>query len=89
MNVIPVISTESVWMHLGEDLRRYIRRRVSSDHVTDDLLQETFVRIHRGTLVRVDAIHEIVPEAHGDCDVVLRDGTTVKLSRRYRSRLLP
>ena len=50
---------------------------------------EVFVRIHRGTLVRVDAIREIVPEAHGDCDVVLRDGTTVKLSRRYRSRLLP
>lgn len=48
MNVIPLISTASVWSQLGHDLRRYIRRRVSSDHITDDLLQETFVRVHRG-----------------------------------------
>jgi RNA polymerase sigma-70 factor (ECF subfamily) len=41
------VSTESVWTALGGDLRRFIRRRVPDDHVADDLLQETFVRIHR------------------------------------------
>lgn len=41
-------STEAVWSHLSADLRRFIRRRVPDDHTTDDLLQETFVRIHRG-----------------------------------------
>ena len=50
---------------------------------------EAFARIHRGTLVRVDTIREVVPASHGDCDVVLTDGTTLKLSRRFRERLLP
>jgi RNA polymerase sigma-70 factor (ECF subfamily) len=40
-------STETIWTRLSSDLRRFIRRRVSDDHVADDLLQETFVRIHR------------------------------------------
>jgi RNA polymerase sigma-70 factor, ECF subfamily len=29
------------------DRRRFIRRRVADDHAADDLLQETFVRVHR------------------------------------------
>ena len=48
-----------------------------------------FARIHRGTLVRLDCVREVIPASHGDYDVVLDDGTTLKLSRRFRSRLLP
>jgi RNA polymerase sigma-70 factor (ECF subfamily) len=40
-------STDAIWTELSSDLRRFIRRRVSDDHAADDLLQETFVRIHR------------------------------------------
>jgi RNA polymerase sigma-70 factor (ECF subfamily) len=47
-------STDAIWTHLSSDLRRFIRRRVSDDHVSDDLLQETFVRVHRN----VGAIQE-------------------------------
>jgi RNA polymerase sigma-70 factor (ECF subfamily) len=45
-------TTDAIWAHLSSDLRRFIRRRVLDDHVADDLLQETFVRVHRsvGTL---------------------------------------
>jgi RNA polymerase sigma-70 factor (ECF subfamily) len=51
-------STEAVWTHLSSDLRRFIRRRVSDDHAADDLLQETFVRVHRsiGTLHEADRL---------------------------------
>lgn len=49
------VSTEAVWTHLGEDLQRFIRRRVADDHVADDLLQETFVRIHRNIGQLTDA----------------------------------
>jgi len=48
-----------------------------------------FARIHRGTLVRLECVREVIPSAHGDFDVVLDDGTTLTLSRRFRSRLLP
>jgi RNA polymerase sigma-70 factor, ECF subfamily len=51
-------STEAVWSHLSSDLRRFVRRRVSDDHTADDLLQETFVRVHRnlGTLHEADRL---------------------------------
>jgi RNA polymerase sigma-70 factor (ECF subfamily) len=51
-------TTDAIWTHLSSDLRRFIRRRVSDDHVADDLLQETFVRVHRniGTLQEVDRL---------------------------------
>jgi len=40
-------STNAVWTQLSADLWRFIRLRVPDDHAADDLLQETFVRIHR------------------------------------------
>lgn len=48
-----------------------------------------FARIHRGTIVRLDCVREVIPAAHGDFDVVLTDGAVLKLSRRFRARLLP
>ncbi|QDU40840.1 ECF RNA polymerase sigma factor SigE [Maioricimonas rarisocia] len=40
-------ATEKIWSQLSDDLRRFIRRRVTAEDVADDLLQETFLRIHR------------------------------------------
>jgi len=48
-------STDTIWTRLSEDLRRFIRRRVSDDHVADDLLQETFMRVHRNLTALHDA----------------------------------
>ena len=52
------LSTGSIWARLSADLRRFIRRRVGDDHTADDLLQETFVRVHRGigTLRETDRV---------------------------------
>lgn len=47
-------STEAVWSHLSSALWRFIRRRVADDHAADDLLQETFVRVHRS----IDTLEE-------------------------------
>ncbi|MCI0459481.1 MAG: RNA polymerase sigma factor SigZ [Gemmataceae bacterium] len=51
-------TTDMAWAHLSADLRRFIRRRVADDHLADDLLQETFVRIHRhiGALQETDRL---------------------------------
>lgn len=46
-----------------------------------------FLRIHRGLLVNADRIAHIEPVAAGTQCVVLRDGTRLPLSRRYRRRL--
>ena len=47
-----------------------------------------FARVHRSGLVNIDAIQEVRTHVHGDFLVVLRNGVIVRLSRRYRERLL-
>jgi two-component system, LytTR family, response regulator len=46
-----------------------------------------FVRIHRSTLVSIDRVKELQPLSKGEFNVVLRDGTELKLSRNYRFAL--
>src|SRR5205807_7162178 len=40
-----------------------------------------FLRIHRSTIVNIERIREIRPLCHGDCVVLLRDGTELTLTR--------
>ncbi len=46
-----------------------------------------FVRIHRSTMVNLDRVKKLSPGFLGDYTVVLRDGTSLKLSRGYQGRL--
>jgi len=48
-----------------------------------------FARIHRSTIVNINRVKEIRPEWHGDFDVLLGNGKTLRMSRKYRNRLLP
>lgn len=43
-----------------------------------------FIRIHRATLVRKDAVRGLHPLFHGDYLVKLHDGTALRLSRNFR-----
>ncbi len=40
-------STEQIWELLSTKLRSFLLQRVSDEQVAEDLLQETFVRIHQ------------------------------------------
>jgi RNA polymerase sigma-70 factor (ECF subfamily) len=42
------ISTEQTWHEMNQQLRGFFRRRVGDDQLAEDLLQETFLRIHNG-----------------------------------------
>ena len=42
------LSTERLWELLSDRLRGFLARRVADASLVDDLLQETFVRIHKG-----------------------------------------
>ncbi|MFL6195191.1 MAG: LytR/AlgR family response regulator transcription factor [Thermoanaerobaculia bacterium] len=67
--------------HGGESRRRGTLRDLEAR-----LDPARFVRLNRSEIVRLDAIAEIQPWFHGDARVVLRDGTVLTWSRRYRSR---
>ncbi|HEX6134776.1 MAG TPA: LytTR family DNA-binding domain-containing protein [Longimicrobiales bacterium] len=47
-----------------------------------------FMRIHRSTIVNLDRIGHIEPYGGSDYQVVLRDGTKLRVSRSSRDRLL-
>jgi hypothetical protein len=57
-------------------------RRTSLTAVERSLAAHGFVRIHRSILVRRDSIARVRP-----ADVVLRDGTSLKTGKRFRSGL--
>jgi two-component system LytT family response regulator len=61
--------------------------RQSLRSVEDRLDKLRFVRIHRSTIINIDQIVELQPLLHGDCEVLLRRGTRVTVSRRFRGRL--
>ena len=45
-------------------------------------------RTARAGIVNIDAIQEVRAQFHGDYLIVLKNGQSVRLSRRYQERLL-
>lgn len=46
-----------------------------------------FMRVHRSTIVNVDAVRSVEPIAKGDYTLVLRGGARVRTGRRYRAEV--
>lgn len=46
-----------------------------------------FVRIHRSTIVNIESILELEPISHGEFEVVLKNGSRLRVSRNYRAEL--
>ena len=63
--------------------------RQSLSELEGRLDPSSFIRVHRSTLVNIEHLAEMHPLFHGDCELVLRRGTRLMLSRRYRDRLRP
>ena len=90
---IRVIATDDIdwiradgnYVHIHVAGVRYLHRETLS-HLLEALDPRRFLRIHRGTLVNVERILEIHPLFQGNAEVVLRDGTRLNLSRRFRAQ---
>ncbi len=86
---LPLLPRQIEWVQAAGnyiELRasgRTIVHRSSIAAAERDLAAHGFVRIHRSTIVRRDRIARVRPE-----DVVLTDGTHLKVGKRYRSALL-
>lgn len=71
---------EIAWTH------RTLLHRATLASVEEEL-GEAFARIHRGRLVRRDAVRRIETDKSGDFTVTLASGAALRGSRRYRERL--
>ena len=72
-----------VLLHCGKKTHTL---RSTLDTLQNTLDPKLFVRINRGTLVRLDAIRELLPWFHGEYKVMLHDNTELRWSRRYVSQ---
>ncbi|MEW5917906.1 MAG: LytTR family DNA-binding domain-containing protein [Gemmatimonadota bacterium] len=61
--------------------------RQTLQSMEESLTANEFLRIHRSSIVNVNRIKEIQPWFGGEYVVLLRDGTKLHTSRRYRARL--
>jgi len=71
-------------LHVGA--RTHLLRRSMSE-LDEELDQAVFCRIHRSTIVRLDRVRGLRLNENGEYDVLLGDGTRLRLSRRYRKQL--
>ena len=71
-------------LHVGG--KAHLLRRSLSE-LDQELEQDVFCRIHRSAIVKLDRIRSLKLNEGGEYDVLLEDGTRLRLSRRYRKQL--
>lgn len=79
------IEAEGNYVRLHAADRSYLLRQTLSA-LEVRLEPGRFLRANRSTLVRMDAIVEIQPWFHGDRRILLKDGSVLMWSRRYRAK---
>jgi two-component system, LytTR family, response regulator len=80
------IEAQGNYVNLHAGTHTYMLREPLGE-IETQLAPGTFRRIHRSTIVNVDCIRELQLLFHGGYTVVLRDGTELKLSERFRENL--
>ncbi len=73
-----------VRVHAGTEAH-YFRESLAA--IEAQLPPSQFVRISRSVIVNLDRIKELQPLFYGDYVVILRDGSRLNLSRKFRTRL--
>jgi two-component system, LytTR family, response regulator len=91
IRIVPIeeidwIAAQDYYVEVHSAGRGYLLRR-SLKQLEERLDPRRFARIHRSAIVNVARIQSMRPATHGERDLVLRDGTQLKLSRMYRYRL--
>ena len=71
-------------LHVGDSTHLH---RATLGGLLEQLDPRRFVRVHRSAAVNSERIREMRPLNHGDYQVILRDGTELRLSRSYRAEV--
>ncbi len=83
---IHYISAEEKYLQLHTEKDQFLIRETMS-HLEKRLDPEKFTRIHRSYIINLDFTKEIQPWSHGDCLVILKNGTKLPLSRKFRGKI--
>ena len=80
------LQADDNYVHVHTANRVYLLRRTLQD-LLSQLGEQRFVRIHKSAAVNISAISSFSPLFKGDYEVSLRNGHTLRLSRRYKDAL--
>lgn len=80
------ISVEEKYVNLHTEKETHLVRD-TMNKLEQQLDPSKFKRIHRSYIINIDYIKEMQPWSHGDYVVILKNGTKLTLSRRFRDRL--
>lgn len=80
------IASEGNYVSLHSKAKTYLLRE-TMDRIEKNLDPDAFVRLRRSTIVRIDQIQELHPASKGEFEVLLKDGTRLSSTRRYRKNL--
>ncbi|MBB4125843.1 two-component system LytT family response regulator [Xanthomonas translucens] len=80
------LESDGNYVHVHTAARSYLMRRTLQDLLAQ-LGEQRFVRIHRSAAANLACIGSLTPLFKGDYELHLRNGRTLRLSRRYREAL--
>jgi len=84
---VDYITTEGNYVKIHAKNESHLLRS-SMNALAKRLDPGQFVRIHRTTIVNIERLKELQPYRRDDAIALLKDGTRLIVSRRYRSSLL-
>lgn len=79
---IMFISANPPYLNIHHQTKRYLLKETLKS-MSEKLDNRLFVRIHKSTLVNISLVQSYRSRQNGDYDVVLLDGTTLRLSRNF------
>jgi len=80
------LEADDNYVHVHAASTRYLLRRTLSDLLAQ-LGEDRFARIHKSAAVNLAQIDTLSPLFKGDHEIRLRDGTVLRLSRRFKDEL--
>jgi len=84
VEAIDWIGAADYYAELHVEGRTHLVRETMNE-LEQKLDPERFFRVHRSAIINLERVREIHPLFRGDCDVVLADGSRVRLSRTRRA----
>lgn len=79
------ISSDGHYLSVHTDSKKHVILNSLKNIITN--LPENFKRIHRSTIVNTDRVRKLKSRGNGDYDVIMDDGTILRLSRNYTEPL--
>lgn len=80
------IEGAGVYVNLHASGEKLLHRSTLSE-LARSLDPMRFIRVHRSSIVNIDSIRELRPISHGEFELLLKGGHSLRVSRTYRAEL--